>query len=195
MNMTRILLFVSLCATAFSVPAEQLERSAPDCAPEVIAKAREGAEQGKASSLYLMARYYSTGTCLQGDGQKAIDLYQKAAKLDYPPAFYNLGMLAATGQNFQLAESLFARGMELGHRGAELQLGILYSLVPPPTGDDRKAFAWLSVTANRTEPISEEAKDRLDVVARRLTPEALAQVKTLCSKLKEDYGNVPAFHF
>lgn len=195
MNMTRLFLSIFILAAAFNVSAEPLERSSPDCAPEAMAKAREGAERGEASSLYLMARYYSTGKCLPGDGQKAIELYQKAAKLDYPPAFYNLGMIVAGSQDFQLAEGFFARAMALGHRGAELQLGILYSLATPPTGDDRKAFAWLSVTASRAEPVAEEAKYPLDVVTRRLSPEALAQAKALYAKLKGDYEGVPAFRF
>lgn len=195
MKMTRLLFCTAILAASFNVFSEPLERSSPDCAPEAVAKAKEGAERGEAAALYLMARYYSTGKCLPGDGQKSIEYYQKAMKLNYPPAFYNLGMIVAGSQDFQLAEGLFARGMELGHRGAELQLGILYSLVPPPVGDDRKAFAWLSITANRAEPVAEEAKDRLDVVTRRLSPEALAQAKALFAKLKENYEGVPAFHF
>lgn len=193
--MERFLLLIFLLVAVSNASAELLERASPDCAPEAIAKAREGAERGEAPSMYLMARYYSTGKCLPGDGQKAIEFYRKAAKLDYPPAFYNLGLIAAANQDFQLAERFFIRGMELGHRGAELQLGILYSLVPPPIGEDRKAFAWLSITAGRSEPVAEEAKDRLDVVKRRLSPNALAQAKVLYVKLKEHYEAVPAFHF
>jgi TPR repeat protein len=195
MKMSRLLFLAAILVVFSSAKAAPLERSSPDCAPEAISNAKEGAERGEAPSLYLMARYYSTGKCLLGDGPKSIEYYQKAVKLNYPPAFYNLGMIAASGQNFRLAEGLFSRGMELGHRGAELQLGILYSIVPAPVGDDRKAFAWLSITANRAEPVAEEAKDRLDVVMHRLSPDGLAQAKTLLTKLKESYEGVPAFQF
>jgi hypothetical protein len=195
MNISRLLLLISLLVVDTNASAELLERSSPDCAPEAVAKVREGAERGEASAQYLMARYYSTGKCVPGDGQKAIELYLKAAKLNYPPAFYNLGIVSAGNQDFQSAELFFFRGAQLGHRGAELQLGILYSLVPPPTGDDIKAFAWLSITANRTEPVAEEAKDRLSVVTSRLTPEALARAQTLYAQLREKYEAVPEFRF
>ncbi len=195
MNMPRSLLLISFLAIASSASAELLERSSPDCAPEAMAKAREGAEHGEAPSLYLMARYYSTGKCLQGDGQKAIELYLKLVKMDYPPAFYNLGIISAANQDFQTAELLFFRGTQLGHRGAELQLGIFYSLVPPPFGDDTKAFAWLSITANRAEPVAEEAQDRLRVVTRRMTPDALARAEALYSQLRGKYEALPEFHF
>jgi hypothetical protein len=87
----------------------------------------------------------------------------------------------------------FNRGVQLGHRGAELQLGILYSLVPPPIGNDEKAFAWLSVTTNRKEDVSSEAREQLSVVSRRLSASSRATTEELYSSLKEKYGSVPEF--
>ena len=188
----RILIGLSLCA-AWSAYAQVLERQSPSCAPEAIESARNGAEREEPAALYLMARYYSTGKCVPGDGKKAIDFYVRASKLNYPPAFYNLGIVSAGNQEFQLAEAFFARGAQLGHRGAEFQLGILYSLVPPPVGDDAKAFAWLSLTANRAEPVAEEAEDRLRTVKRRMSQEALARGEAIYQQLRERYASVSAF--
>jgi TPR repeat protein len=188
----RILVGFLLCS-GWSAYSQVLERQSPSCAPEAIEKARDGADREEPAALYLMARYYATGKCIPGDGKKGIDFYLRAAKLNYPPAFYNLGIVSAGNQDFQSAEAFFARGAQLGHRGSEYQLGILYSLVPPPVGDDVKAFAWLSLTASRPEPVAEEAEDRLRTVKRRMNQEALTRGEVLYQQLRERYASVSAF--
>ena len=182
-----------LLLAAVSATAQVLERSSPNCSPEAQERARAGVERNDATSIYLMARYYSTGKCLPGDGQKAIEHYWKAAKLNYPPAYYNLGIVSAGNKDYESAELLFFRGTQLGHRGAELQLGILYSLVPPPIGNDEKAFAWLSVTVNRNEAISGEAKESLATVTRRMDASSRERAEALYRGLNDKYGLVPAF--
>lgn len=178
------------------VAAQSLERGVPDCAPDVLAKAREGADRGEASAVYLMARYYSTGKCLAGDGEKAVALYWQAAQMNYPPAYYNLGIVAAGGErDYKKAELMFFRGAQLGHRGSELQLGVLYQLAPPPVRDNIKSYAWLSVTANRGEPISQEAKGLLEDIERKLTEEEKERGKALANRLAGQFGNVSAFSF
>ena len=191
---TRLAVSTFLLLSAGQVSAQSVERGVPDCAPEAIAKAREGAARGEASSLYLMGRYYSTGKCIAGDGEKAVDYYWQAAKLNYPPAFYNLGVVAAGGEkDFKKAELMFFRGAQLGHRGCELQLGILYQLAPEPVRDNVKSYAWLSVTAKRAEPISQEAQDMLPKLEPKLTNEEKEKGKALASRLWEQFGRVPAF--
>ena len=122
-----------------------------------------------------------------------MQLYREAAKLQYPPAFYNLGMIAASNQDFASAEGFFVNGTSLGHRGAELQLGIFYSLMPPPVGDDRKAYAWLSLTESRNEDISHEASDLLQKVRQRMTMQQQSQAEALSNKLKTDFGTIQSF--
>ena len=187
--------FVILIAL-FSVAqtnAQGLERSSPDCSPNAISNAQEGAESNEGKSLYLMARYYSTGKCMPGDGAKALEYYGRAVQINYPPAFYNLGMILAANQKFRDAESYFFRGAMLGHRGCELQLGILYFLVPPPVGNDQKAFGWLSLSASRDDAIASEAKDMLEKVSRRLTDEDKKRASLVFMQLQEKYKAVPAF--
>ena len=64
-----------------AVMCQSLERGPPSCDSEAVGRAREGADRGEAASLYLMARHYSTGKCIPGDGPKALDSYWKAAAL------------------------------------------------------------------------------------------------------------------
>ena len=175
------------------VQAQALERASPLCDPELQEQARQGAERGDAKQTYLLARYLSTGKCMAGDGIQAVRLYLKAASLGYAPASYNLGIIAAGNQDFTSAEGHFVAGTALGHRGCELQLGILYSLVPPPVGDDRKAYAWLLLTESRHEPISAEAKELLATVRARLSEKARGQAVSLSAKLKQDFGNTAPF--
>jgi len=185
-----------LLLSAGYVAAQSVERAVPDCAPEAVAKAREGADRGEVASIYLMARYYSTGKCIAGDGEKAVAHYWQAAKMNYPPAYFNLGIVAAGGEkDYKKAELMFFRGAQLGHRGSELQLGILYQLAPPPVRDNVKSYAWLSVTANRAEPISQEAKGLLEDLERKVTDEEREKGKVLANRLSGQFGNVPAFNF
>lgn len=185
---TLAVLISSICLS------QSLERDSPSCASAAVEHAREEAARGDAASLYLMARYYSTGKCFPGDGSKAVDFYWKAAALNYPPAFYNLGVVAAGGeQDYAKAELMFFRGAQLGHRGAELQLGMLYQLAPPPTRDHVKAFAWLTVTSGRAEPISREAKTILERVNQDLVDDQRKRGLALATQLQERLGNVPAF--
>lgn len=188
-----IALAVALAATPAS--GQEVERGAPDCSPEAVGKVREAADRGEAWGLYLMARHLSTGRCIPGDGPGALDYYWRAAKLNYPPAFYNLGIISAGTRDFESAELLFFRGAQLGHRGSELELGILYWASPAPVRDPVKAFAWLSVTADRAEPISGEARAFLEEIARKLDPEERGRGSALFSRLKRKFGNVPAFQF
>jgi len=172
---------------------QAIERTSPDCAPEAIAHAQAGAAHEEPLAIYLLARYYSTGKCIHGDGAKALDLYKRAAQLNYPRAFYNLGIVYAGNNDFKGAEEMFTRGAELGHRGSELQLGILYSLVPAPVGDHVKAVAWLSLTASRSESISNEAKDVLKSIKTRMEPAVWGPASILTEELKAKYGSKPEF--
>lgn len=193
---TRIALWVALVLPCGYAVAQAPEREAPSCASDAVARAKEGAARGEAASLYLMARYYSTGRCFAGDGEKAVDLYWQAAKLNYPPAFYNLGVVAAGGEkDYKKAELMFFRGAQLGHRGSELQLAVLYQLAPAPLADIVKSYAWLTVTTNRGEPISQEAKRLLEELDRKITSEERNKSQALAARLSSQFGNVPAFAY
>jgi TPR repeat protein len=185
--------FVLLAALAASAHAQDLERTSPPCDAQKQEQAREGAERGDAASIYLLARYLSTGQCMPGDGRKAIQLYGQATALGYPPAFYNSGMLASARRDFAAAERYFSRGAEAGHRRCELQLGLLYSNAPPPVGNDATALAWLSLTASRPEPIAAEAEDRARAIRARMAEEDRKAAEVTTERLKERYFALPPF--
>ncbi|HEX4233376.1 MAG TPA: hypothetical protein VH041_03655 [Caldimonas sp.] len=185
--------FVFLSAIAGHALAQDLERGSPPCDAQKQEQARDGAERGDAASIYLLARYLSTGRCMPGDGRKAIQLYGQAAALGYPPAFYNSGMLAAARRDFAAAEDYFMRGAEAGHRRSELQLGILYATAPPPVGNDPTALAWLSLTASRHEPIAAEALDHANSLRARMAEEDRNVAAAAGERLKERYLALPPF--
>jgi hypothetical protein len=173
--------------------AQQLERDAPSWHPETVAKTRAAADSGDPASVYLMARHFSTGECMPGDGERATALYWQAAEKRYPPAFYSLGIISAGSRDFESAELLFFRGAQLGHRGSELQLGILYMLAPAPIRNDEKAFAWLTVLKNRAEPVSSEAEEFLKTVSDRMSAPSLERAQRLAMSLSRQFGSTPAF--
>ncbi|HEY2560008.1 MAG TPA: hypothetical protein VGI48_09910 [Caldimonas sp.] len=185
--------FALLAALAGSAHAQDFERASPPCDAQKQEQAQEGAARGDAASIYLLARYLSTGRCMPGDGRKAIQLYGQAAALGYPPAFYNSGMLAAARRDFAAAERYFMHGAEAGHRRSELQLGLLYSTAPPPVGNDSTALAWLSLTAARQEPIATEAEDRASSLRARMSEEDLKTAAATTERLKASYLALPPF--
>jgi TPR repeat protein len=191
-NATLILL-IALALHAPAVVAQALETESPPCDPSLQSDAVAGADRGDTKQVYLLARYLSTGKCMPGDGKRSVLLYARAAKDHYPPAFYNLGMIAAASRDYARAEGYLFEGASLGHRGCELQLGILYGLAPPPLGDQRKAYAWLLLTSSRGEGISDEAKEILGKVGTRLSSKQKAQAEMLSMKLSAMYGNVQEF--
>jgi TPR repeat protein len=140
-----------------------------------------------------MARYYSTGKCIPGDGPQARVLYQRAADLSYPPAFYNIGVIDAAGQDYQDAETAFLKGATLGHRGCELMLGILYSL-RVGVGDDVEAFAWLQLSLFRHDPASADAaRAQLASVEARLSPTDREKADGYLIEIERQYGPIQAF--
>lgn len=140
-----------------------------------------------------MARYYSTGKRVPGDGQQALALYQRAADLAYPPAFFNIGIIDAAAQDYQGAETAFLKGATLGHRGCELMLGILYSQ-NEGVGDDAKAVAWLELTLSRHDPASADAaRAVLATVEARLPPADRGKADAYLFEIKRRYGPVPPF--
>lgn len=184
---------LALLLLPIGLPAQQLGRGAPSCDPDALQAVTDGAAAGEPRFLYLLARHLSTGDCMPGDGDRALALYRAAADGDYPPAFYNLGMLAAGNNEFRDAERLFLRGAQLGHRGAELQLGILYMIVPAPVGDEVSAYAWLSLLSRRNEPESSEAASFRERLGERMASEAIRRAEALADELRAKHGDTKAF--
>jgi TPR repeat protein len=193
--MKHVTTFIAILMVSSQSLAEPIEKAIPPCDQDSIEKYQQGVEENDAHSSYMMARHYSTGKCLAGDGEKAVQLYFKAMEQSYPPAFYNVGMMMAANQQFELAAKTFFAGAAKGHRGAELQLGILFSLVPPPVGNDASAYAWLSLTAGRNEPVAEEARGILAKVKSRVSTSELEEGTQLLGKLEEDFGAIPPFEY
>ena len=179
----------------FSAPArsQQLERGDPVCTPQAVASAQAGAERKEPAAIYLLARYFSTGKCIPGDGKRAMELYMEAALLNYPPAFYNLGMVSAAHRDLKAAEAYFSKGALLGHRGCEFQLGILYSFPNTAVSNDAKAFAWLSLVSSRTDEPIKDGDELLSKIKARLTSEQRQTAEAMLADLKSRYGSTPAF--
>jgi TPR repeat protein len=191
-----LIISIVFSAVSFWAPpaiSQALERGIPSCSSEKVAAARDGAERNLPASIYMLARYYSTGKCLPGDGVEAIRLYHRAADLDYPPAYYNLGVIEAANQDYGAAEASWLRGAELGHRGCELMLGILYSWPQLAVGDDVKSYAWLSLAAAPGGAGLSGLDDALKKVTARLTPADRSKAQEYFVAIRSRYRAVPAF--
>ena len=185
--------FLAVSFVAPSAIAQAIERGAPSCSSEKIAAARDGAARNLPASVYMLARYYSTGKCFAGNGAEAISLYHRAADLDYPPASFNLGLIEAANQDFGAAEASWLRGAELGHRGCELMLGTLYSSPQLAIGDDVKSYAWLSLAASPGGAGLSGLDDMLRKVTARLKPADLSKAQEDLRAMRTKYRAIPAF--
>jgi hypothetical protein len=189
-----IISIVFWAAAVWVSPAwsQTLERGVPPCSKEKVAAARDGAERNSPASIYALARYYSTGKCIAGDGVEAIKLYRRAADLGYPAAYYNLGIIAAANGDYRAAETSWLRGASLGHRGSELQLGILYSWPQLDVADDVKSYAWLSLAAAQGGAGLGIFDLVLEKVIARLSTADLAKARLYLATLRRQYRAVPA---
>ena len=183
-----------MISSASGARCQNLERGLPRCSDKAVAAARAGAQNNQPAEIYKLARYYSTGKCIPGDGQKAIVLYERAAALGYAPAYYNLGIIQAGGaHDYPAAEAYFLKGASLGHRGCEFMLGFMYATTPP-VEDDIKAFGWLSLALARHPPADPElTKELLDKVTHRLRADQREKANADLMVLIAKYGPVPAF--
>ncbi len=91
----------------------------------------KGKDLVKARNLYEQALAFEKGLGkVDKDVQKACDLYQEAAKLNYAPACYRLGRLYEADRHldadYRLAWKYFNQAAQGGHAKGQFRLGRLY---------------------------------------------------------------------
>jgi TPR repeat protein len=93
---------------------------------EKVEEIMKRVEANDAASIYLLADSYRHGfNGLQQDHAKAIELYVRAANLDYSTAHNNLGVIYDEGGNLKKAKFHFEAAAMAGDEVARCNLGVM----------------------------------------------------------------------
>ncbi|MGE0717220.1 MAG: peptidoglycan-binding protein [Alphaproteobacteria bacterium] len=135
---------------------------------------RRAAMGGVANAQFNLAVLLERGLGVDEDMVDAARLYRTAAEQGHAGAQYNLGIVLAEGrgvtQDYADAARWFRRAADQGFAKAAYNLGVLYERGFLGTVDDVEAYRWY---ARALESGDGDAKERMEVIARRLTPQDL----------------------
>ena len=129
---------------------------------------------------------YFLGRVVPVDHAEALKWYRLAADQGLASAQYLSGVMYQKGMGVPVdyAEALkwHRRAAERGHAKAQYGLGVMYAGGVGVTQDEVQAHQWLNLAAASGE---EEARERLDNVARLMTPEQIAEALRLAREWRE----------
>ena len=113
---------------------------------------------------------------------------QQAAKQGDASAQYNLGVMYAQGkgvaQDDKQAVAWHRKAAEQGDAMAQFNLGVMYNTGSGVAQDYKQSYAWFSSAAANGHSNAVKARD---IMAKRLTPAALAEGQQLATRYFEQY--------
>jgi TPR repeat protein len=116
----------------------------------------------------------------RGDYATALKFWRPLAEQEYTGAQYNLGHMFRRGQGVPQddAEAVkwYRKAAEQGHAEAQSNLGHIYANGLGVPQDFVQAHFWFSLAAAQDD---EEAQEALDIVAKRMTPDQIAEAQRL----------------
>ena len=114
--------------------------------------------------------------------------FRKAAEQGEAIAQYNLGVMYNTGrgvaQDDKQAVAWYRKAAEQGNVDAQFNLGVMYSDGSGVAQDYKQSYAWFSSAAANGHSNAVKARD---IMAKRLTPAALAEGQQLATRYFEQY--------
>jgi TPR repeat protein len=147
---------------------------------------RSAAEQGLAIAQFVLGSRYYAGEGVPQDYAEAARWWRQAADQGLAGAQVLLGLSYRSGAGVKKddgeAVRWFRRAADQNDAVAQYMLGIEYAdgakAVPQ---DDVLAFMWFNLAAAQGHP---DAKDAVDQLARRMTPEQIAEAQRLVREWK-----------
>jgi uncharacterized protein len=119
------------------------------------------------------------------DYASALKLFRRAADQGNANGFFMLGVMYATGQgtpqNYFEAAKWYGLAADQGSAAAQYSLGDMYATGQGVQLNYVSAYMWLSLAAAQGEQTA--IRDR-DLVARRMTPEQIAEAQKLAREWK-----------
>jgi hypothetical protein len=152
----------------------------------------KSADQGDAATEFAVAVMYHNAQGITQSNMEAVRWYTKAANQGHAEAQYNLGQLNRKGgggivRNDKEAVRWYAKAAEQSLAKAQYNLGYMYSVGKGTPQDDVYAHMWFNIASSNG---SENARANRDIVAKRMTPNQLAEAQSLAREcVKKDYKN------
>jgi hypothetical protein len=166
----------------------------PECAPEARARLTTEAAVGRKQSQFVVGLQAYFATCGGAkDEATGLELIQKSALQDYPPALFALGKIYQFVPRNADALSMFEAAARRGYRLAEDQTARMYANSDPAVHDGVAAYAWYSLAASRSQSMAKFQEDQIASVRSKLTPSEVSRAEELKAKLLRELGSLPAF--
>lgn len=147
-----------------------------------IVQLRTASEGGDAGAQLELGEMYFEGRGVARDYAEAFRLFLMAATLGNAEAQYNLGLMHARGihvkGDYHEAVRWLRVAAEKGNPKAQYNLGLMYYRARGAPLDYVSAYQWVSVAASNSVGDESTAYTAFrDLIARKLTPQQLAQAK------------------
>jgi S1-C subfamily serine protease len=155
-------------------------------AEESLEELRSLAEDGYVPAQVLLGMRYSDGDGVPQNYSEAAKWFRKAAEAGNREAQHNLGISYAEGegvpQNHREAAKWFLMAAWQGYRSSQSILGFMYASGEGVPQNYKLAYVWTSLAASAGD---EAARSNRDTIAKKLTPELLANAQELAAKFQD----------
>ena len=142
------------------------------------------ATQGNAYAQFNLGAMFGGGKGVLQDHTKAKYWYEKAAAQGNADAQYSLGTIYEAGrgvlQDYLQAKKWYEKAAVQDNTYAQMQLGFLYSNGDGFPQDYMQAHKWLNLASREIT----YAGERRDALAKRMTPEKIAEAQSLAREWK-----------
>lgn len=146
------------CAYASIAADEQQYDIALEYASKIVEEGKE--ELYIAYAMNDIGNWYRDGNGVEQDYAKALECYEKALDLNYPPAMTNFAELYDNGngveQDYEKALEWYEKAIDLGNSGAMNNLGAMYYYGNAVEQDYEKALEWFDRAADLGHEIAKE---------------------------------------
>ena len=185
-----VMLLALLVGVAYSgplAPQAQTAQHQSTLTADELKALQQKAEKGDEEAQCTLGSLYRIGRGVPQDRAQAIAWLRKAAEQGYWEAQFTLGMRYAGGllvpKDYAQAVAWFRKAAEQGYAVAQFNLGMAYASGLGVAQDDVEAHKWLNLATAASMGYSEEKyADARDSLAKRMTPEQLAEAQKRASE-------------
>jgi TPR repeat protein len=184
-----VLLLLSASGCGRTGPsADGQAKTTSDYDAATLRQLRSAAEQGSAEAQTRLGTAYSTGLWGPKDEVEALKWYRKAGEQGNANAQYYVAQAYLFGhavpKDDAEARRWFRRSAEQGDRLSQADLSEMYALGQGGPRDDVLAYMWVNLAAAGGQLPGVDAPKFRDELARRMTPEQIAEAQRLSREWK-----------
>jgi TPR repeat protein len=160
---------------------------------ESVKQLRRDADLGNADAQTRLGLLYYRGRGVPQDYAEALRWSRKAADQGDAAAQFNLGFMYAKGrrmpQDYAESARWYRKAAGQGNVAAQFNLGLMYHYGQGVPRDYVEALMWLSLAAsNAARDDVKEYTNARDLVAKKMTPQQIAEARRRAAEWKPDGG-------